>query len=442
MNGDPASRIIAAIGRKRAGHPLSSGEIEQIVDDFVAGRTPEYQMSALLATIACRGLDLTETVALTRAYVHSGEMLRPDRPAVDKHSTGGVGDKVTLVVAPVVAACGVPVSKLSGRGLGFAGGTIDKLESIRGLRLHLDAAEIRDVLAEAGMVIAGHSATMVPGDGATYALRDVTGTVESIPLIAASVMSKKIACGPLGVVLDVKYGDGALVPDPSEARELAGLMLAVGREFGLPCRALLSDMSRPLGRAVGNALEVKEALAVLGGADVPGLTALCDTIATLMLQIGRPGLDDAEAGCLVREARTSGAARLVFRRWVEAQGGAADQIDDPDRLPAAANRDPVRATASGWVQGIQARPVGEAAALVGAGRLRLGDALDLGAGVQILRQVGEPVRAGEPVAELHWTAGAPQLARDLLAGAFRIGSCPPRATAGFEVLDPVSGGTR
>jgi pyrimidine-nucleoside phosphorylase/thymidine phosphorylase len=431
---EPARRILAAITDKRAGHRLSSDTIAEVVGDFAAGRTPDYQMAALLATIACAGLDLAETAALTDAYVRSGQTLRPTRPVVDKHSTGGVGDKVTLVVAPMVAACGMPVLKLSGRGLGFAGGTIDKLESISGLRLDLCASEVLQMVDRVGMVIAGQSAGLVPGDGRTYALRDVTATVDSIPLIAASVMSKKIACGSRGVVLDVKHGEGALVPDPGQARALARLMLALGTRFGLPGVAVLSDMSQPLGRAVGNALEVKEALAVLRGEEVPGLTGLCDLIAALMLRLGDARLDAATATRQVRAARTSGAGYDVFARWVAAQGGAVEQIRNPDLLPGAAHHDLVRAPAAGWVTAISARRVGEAAALAGAGRLRLGDPVDHGAGVLLHRQAGDRVAAGQPLAELHCTEGSRAAALASLTAAFQVGPEPPATVPGHEVL--------
>ncbi|HET6212409.1 MAG TPA: thymidine phosphorylase, partial [Micromonosporaceae bacterium] len=282
---------------------------------------------------------------------------------------------------------------------------------------------------------------MVPGDGLTYALRDVTATVQSIPLIAASVMSKKVASGTHGVVLDVKHGDGALIPDPALARQLARLMVDIGAEFGLPCRVVLSDMSQPLGRAVGNALEVKEALAALGGQDVPGLTGLCEVIAALMLRIGEPGTDHDTAVRRVRQAIGSGAARAQFLRWVVAQGGAAEQVEQPELLPAAAHRDVVRAAHQGFVTQVRARLVGEAASSVGAGRLRHGDPIDPGAGVVLLCRVGDRVRTGEPLAELHWTDGAPAAAREQLAAAFRIGATPPVPAPGFEVLaDP--GGPR
>ncbi|HZM75518.1 MAG TPA: thymidine phosphorylase [Candidatus Limnocylindrales bacterium] len=432
-----SGRILAAIADKRAGRRLPEETIRAVVDDFTAGRVPDYQMSAWLATVACQGLDLAETVALTRSYVDSGDRLGLadlDPPVVDKHSTGGVGDKVTLVVAPVVAACGVPVMKMSGRSLGWAGGTIDKLESIDGLRLDLEPDEIRDTLARAGMVITGHSPKLVPADGATYALRDVTATVESIPLIAASVMSKKVASQAHGVVLDVKYGEGALVPDPAEAQRLAELMLAVGRELGMRCRCVLSDMSQPLGRAVGNALEVKEALSALGGEHVPGLTPLCETIAALMVQIGHSTMDEQTAVAQVRDAITSGAARQRFRQWVDAQGGDVEQIDHPDRLPSAARQVPVPASGTGYVTAVRARLVGEAALLLGAGRMRLGDTVDRGAGVVVLRRVGDPVREGEPVAVMHVTGGDTATAGEMLSAAVHIGPQPPATVSGWRVL--------
>jgi pyrimidine-nucleoside phosphorylase len=399
-------RVLAAIADKRAGRRMDAATISAIVADFVDGRVPDYQMAAWLATVACRNLDAEETAALTDAYVDSGTRIRlrdDGRPIVDKHSTGGVGDKVTLYVAPIVAACGVAVGKVSGRGLGFAGGTVDKLQSIRGLRMDLSADEMRTTLKLVGMTITGQSDDLVPGDRATYGLRDVTGTVDNIPLIAASVMSKKIAAGTNGVVLDVKYGEGALIPERDRSEELARAMVDIGERSGLACRAVVSDMNRPLGYAVGNALEVKEALAALRGTPVAGLDELGGLIARLMLQIARPELDDTAADGLVREAIDSGAAWRQFRRWVAAQGGDVRQIDDPDLLPSAAHRLEVLAEEPGWVTAIAARPIGEAATLAGAGRLRYDQPIDPGAGVMLCRQLGERVENGQPLAELHWS---------------------------------------
>ncbi|MFD4789744.1 thymidine phosphorylase [Streptomyces sp. NPDC058459] len=422
-----SARIQSAVVAKRLGGTMKPADIRAVIDDFVAGRVPDYQMAAWLATVACSGLDMGETAALTEAYVAGGQLLdlkRLGRTVLDKHSTGGVGDKVSMIVVPIVAACGVAVVKMSGRGLGHAGGTIDKLESVPGLRLDLDADEIYEVIDRVGMVITGQSAALAPGDGATYALRDVTGTVESIPLIAASIISKKVAVGADGLVLDVKTGAGALIPDREKATLLAESMIELAGRFGLGCQAVLSDMSQPLGRAVGNALEVKEALAVLQGEEVPGLSELCRTLAGLMLRNADPELSDTAADEAITAALTSGAAHRRFLDWAAAQGGDVRVLESPELLPIATYRRPVLADHSGWVQHVDPRAVGMAALHVGAGRLAHNARLDLGSGVVVLRRVGDAVRAGEPLAELHCSTASPDTATDLLAKAFTIGDAP------------------
>jgi pyrimidine-nucleoside phosphorylase len=432
-------RIIDAIADLRAHRPLAESTIRGIVDDYLGGRVTDYQMSAWLATVACTGLGPAETAALTMAYVDSGLRLTHSGAGrvVDKHSTGGVGDKVSLFVTPVVAACGVPVVKVSGRGLGFMGGTVDKLESRAGLRLDLSAAEVADTLKAVGMVITGQSDELVPGDRATYALRDVTGTVESMPLIAASVMSKKIATGAAAVVLDVKCGEGALVPGLSEARTLARLMIDIGRAADVECRAVLTDMDRPLGRAVGNAAEVREAIQALHGEVFPGYHEVCREIATQMVSLGRPELELAACADLVDRAVAGGEALRTFRRWVEHQGGDVAQIDDPDRLPSARNEIVVPATEDGWVTAIRPMEIGKAALWLGAGRFHPQASLDHSAAVLLDRQVGEQVTAGEPLARLLWNGGRPDEAEKAVRAAFRIGGRPPASSG--AVLEVVSG---
>jgi pyrimidine-nucleoside phosphorylase len=434
---DAAVRILAAIADKRRGRALPAETVEAIVRDFVDGRAPDYQLAAWLATVACTGMTQAETVALTRAYVDSGARLNLGaalgRPVVDKHSTGGVGDKTTLFVVPVVASCGVAVAKVSGRGLGFAGGTVDKLESIRGLRTDLSASELVDMVRRANMAITGQSADLVPADRATYALRDVTGTVDSIPLIAASVMSKKIAVGATGVVLDVKFGSGAILPDRSDAEQLARLMIDLGAAFGVPSRAILSDMSQPLGYAVGNALEVQEAIRALSGEYIPGFSELCRQLAQLMLRLGEPALSEREALLRVEQAVGSGAALAQLRRWVQAQGGDVRQIDDPRTLPVARVKEPVASTRSGWVSTVNAREVGSVAAGLGAGRLVYGQKLDLGAGVVLRKKVGDRVEAGEPLAEIHWSGEGDSRSRRL-RDAFELSEWPVASTRTVDAL--------
>ena len=400
-------RIQSAIVAKRNGERLSAETIEGVVADYLAADVDDAQMAAWLATVACRGLDLEETVALTRAYVATGTALnlsRTGRRVADKHSTGGVGDKATLVVVPVVAACGVPVVKMSGRGLGFAGGTIDKLESIPGLDLALTSRELIRILDESGMVITGQSDDLAPGDGATYRLRDVTGTVESIPLIAASIISKKAAVGAAGLVLDVKSGPGALMVELSDATALARLMIRVGAAFGLDCRAFVTDMSQPSGRAVGNALEVREAVAVLGGRNIRGLTSTCWSLATAMLQSVEQSMTADDARARITAAITSGRALEVFASWTRAQGATLDVTQHPERLARAQRQTAVRSAIGGWVHSVSPRTIGQLALEVGAGRARPGAALDYGAGLTVEKRVGDYVEPGELLVTVHHAA--------------------------------------
>ncbi|WP_045875982.1 thymidine phosphorylase [Pseudofrankia sp. DC12] len=427
MTADASARALDAVARTRAGAELAAAEIELLVADFVAGRVPDYQMSAWLATVACRGLSRAETVALTRAYVTGGETLdfaASGRVVLDKHSTGGVGDTVSLVVVPLVAACGVAVAKMSGRGLGLTGGTIDKMESVRGLRLELDTDEVYRMVDQVGMVITGQSASLTPGDKATYALRDVTGTVDSLPLIAASIVSKKIAVGAHGVLFDVKTGAGALIPDQDRALELAHLMVGVATGAGLRCRAVLTDMSQPLGYAVGNALEVHEALDALRGREIPGLTGLCRTIAALMLRSADPGLSAAEAERKVDDALAAGAGYEQFLRWAVAQGAEPGVLEEPGGLPTADNQVRVVADREGYVSEVDPRAIGTAAMNVGAGRLVKGGPLDHSAGVVLRRRVGDRVSAGEPLAVIHHRDGV-EPPVDLVRGAFRVSESAP-----------------
>lgn len=424
----PSEHILATVARKRAGEALPEHDIVRLVRNFVAGRTPDYQMAAWLATVACKGMELEETVALTRAYLTGGKNISLkgiDRIVLDKHSTGGVGDKVSLIVVPVVAACGVAVAKMSGRGLGYAGGTIDKLESITGLRLELTAAELFSVLRKVGMVIASQSPELAPGDLATYALRDVTGTVDSIPLIAASIVSKKVAVGADGLMLDVKTGAGAFISDRAMATELATTMMGIAHTFGMRCRALLSDMDQPLGYAVGNALEVKEALAVLGGAMVPGLSELCNVLSQQMLQTADPNLPDDAAERTVRHALESGAALEQFVKWAEAQGADVHQICDPRLLPTAPQTILVTADESGWIGAVNPRAIGTAALHVGAGRLVKNATLDHAAGILLRARIGDRVERGDALAEIHYTRGNSAGAEDLVHSAFVITGTPP-----------------
>ncbi|MFD6624394.1 thymidine phosphorylase [Streptomyces diastaticus] len=431
-------RVLDAINRKRAGTALAADEIAGIVADFVAGSIPDYQMSAWLATVACQGLSTDELTALTRAYTASPRQLdlsRIDGAVIDKHSTGGVGDTTTLIVVPIVAACGAPVVKMTGRALGYAGGTLDKLESIKGLRVYLPTDEIVPMVNSIGMVITGQGADLTPGDGATYALRDVTATVESIPLIAASIISKKVAVRADGLVLDVKTGAGALIPDRDRAVQLTETMLDLARAFGLSASAVLSDMSQPLGPSVGNALEIRQALAELRGRRSPGLWDLCAAICRLMLQSVDSGLTDEQAMTRINRVVDDGSAYETFVRWAVAQGAAAAALE-AEELPTASRRQLVKAAESGWITRIDPRTVGQATMLVGAGRLTHDGPLDYGAGVLLQHRVGDRVAKGDVLAELHYDRGDADAARQLVESAFHIGdqhvTAPPAVHQIFE----------
>lgn len=403
MTGSPTD-VVGLIALKRDGGALTGEQITDLVAGYVAGRVPDSQMAAWLMAVVWRGMTEEETFALTTALAAGGARLRlrtAARFVVDKHSTGGVGDKTTLVVGPLVAAAGVPVAKMSGRSLGFAGGTLDKLESFTGIRLRLDDAAFRDGLARVGIALGGQSADLAPGDKAVYTLRDLTATVESIPLIAASVMSKKLAAGASGVVLDVKAGRGAFCPTVDQASELARLMVAIGQRAGVATRAVVSDMDQPLGYAIGNSLEVAEAIAALRGEPVPGLVDLSITVATLMVGMARP---DEPASRIERELRdllATGRAVQTFRDWITHQGGNPRQVDDPRRLPRTVHVHSVTARTSGWVAGVDARALGGLACRLGAGRSQPGATVDHRVGLVLRRRIGDEVRSGQTLADVH-----------------------------------------
>ncbi|MEK7863443.1 MAG: thymidine phosphorylase, partial [Chloroflexota bacterium] len=365
-------RAVELIERKRDGGRLSSEEIGFLVHGYTRGEIPDHQVAALLMAIVWRGMDARETAALTSAMVTSGDHLDLVRfgRVVDKHSTGGVGDKTTLVVAPLVAACGLPVAKMSGRGLGFSGGTLDKLESLAGYRVDLSTSEFLAQLGRIGVVVTGQTKELAPADGLLYALRDATGTVPSIPLIASSIMSKKIAAGAHAVVLDVKVGRGAFMKDRRSAAALAHAMLAIGRAHGLAVVCELTDMEQPLGRAVGNALEVSEAIATLHGKGPRDLTELALVVAAEMLVLGRRARDRTSARRRAMAALADGSGLAKLRALVGAQGGDVRMVDDPDRLPRAPQIETLRAVRTGFVAGIAADEIGSASVRIGAGRER------------------------------------------------------------------------
>jgi thymidine phosphorylase len=406
---------VDVIRAKRDGQVLSDAQIDWVVDAYTRGTVADEQMSALAMAILLRGMTPAEIARWTAAMIASGERLdlsAVGRPTADKHSTGGVGDKITLPLTPLVAACGAAVPQLSGRGLGHTGGTLDKLESIPGWRASLTNAEFRDQLRDVGAVICAAGADLAPADRKLYALRDVTGTVEAIPLIASSIMSKKIAEGTGALVLDVKVGTGAFMKDAAQAAELARTMVELGRSAGVRTVALLTDMNTPLGLAVGNAVEVTESLEVLAGGGPPDVVELTLTLAREMLDAA--GLPDADPA----EALSRGAAMDVWRSMIRAQGG------DPDApLPQAAETEIVRAPADGVVSAVDAYGIGVAAWRLGAGRARKEDPVSFGAGVLLHVKPGAQVRAGDTLCELRADdASRIPAARDLAATAIEISS--------------------
>ncbi|MFE6390335.1 thymidine phosphorylase, partial [Nocardiopsis dassonvillei] len=419
--------VIEIIRAKRDGGELSPGQIDWVIDAYTRGEVAEEQMSALAMAIFLRGMNRAEVSRWTEAMLASGERLDFSdlaRPTTDKHSTGGVGDKITLPLTPTVAACGAAVPQLSGRGLGHTGGTLDKLESIPGWRASLSTGEMREVLDSTGGVICAAGSGLAPADRKLYALRDVTGTVESIPLIAASIMSKKLAEGTSALVLDVKVGSGAFMKDADSARELARTMVDIGNDHGVRTVALLTDMSVPLGRQVGNALEVAESVEVLSGGGPADVVEL--TVALAREMLAAAGLVPGEGGVKdPAEALRDGSALESWKRLVRAQCG------DPDApLPVAAERRAVLAPASGTVTRLDAYQVGLAAWRLGAGRARKEDAVSFGAGVTLHAKPGESVQAGEPLFTLHADeAERFERAAEALEGAFDI---EPEGGAGYE----------
>ncbi|MDN5365793.1 MAG: pyrimidine-nucleoside phosphorylase [Thermacetogenium sp.] len=422
-------RMLDLIVKKRDGQALRPEEIDFLVQEYVQGSIPDYQMSAFLMAVFLRGLNFEETKALTGAMIRSGEVLDlADIPGikVDKHSTGGVGDKTTLVLVPLVAAAGAKVVKMSGRSLGHTGGTIDKLEAIPGFRVDLTPEEMKKVVLRTGAVLAGQTGGIVPADKKIYALRDVTGTVDCLPLIASSVMSKKIAGGADRVVLDVKVGPGGFLTDLQQARRLGELMAELGREFRMKTVVLLTGMAQPLGRAVGNALEVEETVLALQGKGPQDLTELCLALGGEMLAAAEIVPTPEEGRRKLELLLQNGAGLAKLRELVAAQGGSPEVIDDPSLLPRARRLVEVRASESGFVREINAREIGTAVLLLGGGRLRKDDTIDPAVGVVMEKKVGDYVHAGEPLAVLHVDdeGNLPEV-RERVAQSFLIGGEKP-----------------
>ena len=423
-------RAVDLIRLKRDGGSLDRAQIEFFVTGVTDGTLPDYQASALLMAIFLRGMTPEETAWLTEAMVDSGARVTyPDVPGitVDKHSTGGVGDKTSLILAPLAAAAGAYVPMMSGRGLGHTGGTLDKLESIPGFRTGLSLDEFRRAVAAIGCALVGQTSEIAPADRKLYALRDVTGTVESIPLICASIMSKKIAEGIGGLVLDVKTGAGAFMQTLDDSRNLARALVGIGLAADVRTEALITRMDAPLGRMVGNASEVVESIETLKGSGPDDLEQLSVTLAARMLIVARLETDEAAAEARIRSALTSGRGVEMFRRIIEHQGGDPRLVDDYRLLPSAPDRHAVGAPVAGYVDAIHAGEVGRAGLALGAGRSRLEDAVDAGVGIEVLAPPGTEVRAGDPVLMVHHRGGRGlEHARSLLERAITIAAEPPR----------------
>jgi pyrimidine-nucleoside phosphorylase len=415
------------IERKRDGEELSAHELRELVLGYARDEVPDYQMAAFLMAVFFRGLSSRETFALTDAMIASGETIALGaalgRKCVDKHSTGGVGDKTSIAVAPVVAACGVPFGKMSGRGLGHTGGTIDKLEAIPGYRVELTTEEFIEQVREIGVAIIGQSANLVPADKRLYALRDVTATVDNVSLIAASIMSKKIAGGADAIVLDVKVGDGAFMKTLDDGRALAETMIELGQRAEREVVCLLTDMDQPLGRAVGNALELREALATIRGEGPSDFAELVLFSVAHLLSLSDLGIDETEGRRRAEQAVADGSAVATYERWIRAQGGDPDE----DALPVAPVRTEVLAEGGGFVRSLGAIRVGVAAVHLGAGRRAKEDEIDHAVGVLCLKKRGDAVEPGEPLAEIHaQDEAAASEAAQQVAAAYELDYEPPR----------------
>ncbi|HFQ92402.1 MAG TPA: thymidine phosphorylase [Anaerolineae bacterium] len=397
-------RMVDIIIKKRDGRALSAAEIDWFVAEYTAGNIPDYQAAALMMAIYLQGMNRQETVEMTLAMARSGEMLDLHDVVpfvVDKHSSGGVGDKTTLAALPAVAACGVPVGKMSGRGLGSSGGTLDKMESFPGWSSALTLPQYKRQLAEIGVVLAGQTGDLAPADGKLYALRDVTGTVSTMPLIAASIMSKKLAAGADAILLDVKMGSGAFMRTVEDARQLARIMVDIGNDAGRKTAALISDMNQPLGHAIGNALEVKEALDTLRGGGPPDFVEHCLTTAGHMLLLAGKAGDMEEARGLVTAVYQNGSALQKFRQLVEAQGGDPAYVDDPDLLPQAAYVEPILAPRGGVIAAMDTAKIGWACVHLGGGRLVKTDEIDHAVGFVFPAKVGDRYKTGDTLGFIH-----------------------------------------
>ena len=421
-------RMVDIIERKKEGKKLTEEEISFFVKGIVDGSVPDYQASAFLMAVVFRGMDEEETSYLTKWMMRSGDVLDlSDIPGIklDKHSTGGVGDKTSLSLMPLVASFGCKVAKMSGRGLGHTGGTLDKMESVPGTNVYLSEEAFRRQVQEIGIAIAGQTAEIDPADKKLYALRDVTSTVESIPLIASSIMSKKLASGSDAILLDVKYGKGAFMKDVPSARALATLMIKIGRRLGKDVRAIISGMEEPLGKAVGNALEVKEAIATLRGEGPADFVELIENAGAILLNQGQVAKDLEEGKKLIREAINSGQGLAKLKELFAAEGGDASYIDHPEKFPEAAHEFEIRAKEGGFVEEIDSLSIGHAAMLLGAGRSRAEDNIDFAAGIYLEKKVGDEVVPGEVLARAYSNKEGVDDALREIEGAYRIAAEQP-----------------
>ena len=421
-------RMFDIIAKKRDGKVLTSEEIEFFVNGYVNGDIPDYQISALLMAIYLNGMNVDETTTLTMLMARSGEVIDLSSiPGikVDKHSTGGVGDKTTFIISPIVASCGVPVAKMSGRGLGHTGGTIDKMESIPGMKTNIDREEFFDIVRNVGACVIGQSGNIVPADKKLYALRDVTATIESIPLIASSIMSKKLAAGSDAILLDVKTGSGAFMKTTDEAIELAKAMVAIGEKVGRKTIALITDMDRPLGKSIGNALEMKEVCDTLKGKGPKDLTELSLTRATNMLYLaGKGSLDDCYD--LAKDALESGKAFEKLKEMVKAQGGDVSVIEDNSKFESSKVARGLAAAQEGYIYSMDTEKCGVASMILGAGREKKEDTIDYSAGVIIHKKIGDYVKRGDLIASLYSSSEEKCISSSRLLGeAIKISSAEP-----------------
>lgn len=416
-------RMIDIIEKKRDGYELTTEEIQFFIKGYTDGTIPDYQASALLMAIYFQGMNHRERKDLTMAMVHSGDQVdlsKIEGIKVDKHSTGGVGDTTTLVLGPLVASVGVPVAKMSGRGLGHTGGTIDKLESFPGFHVELTKDEFIQLVNEQKIAVVGQSGNLTPADKKLYALRDVTGTVNSIPLIASSIMSKKIAAGADCIVLDVKVASGAFMKNVADAKELAETMVEIGNSVGRKTMAVISDMDQPLGFAIGNALEVKEAIATLKGTGPQDLTELCLTLGSQMVYLAKKAESVDEARQMLISAIQSGKALEKMKSFITSQGGDVAYIDDPEKLPQAKYKIELPAKASGWIEKMMADKIGLAAMQLGAGRETKESKIDLAVGIVLNKKVGDPIEQGESILTIYSNSENIEEVKNLLYHSIKI----------------------